>query len=83
MDFLERSRQTRRLGKVVKSNSHCDYVVQVDDSHDVTAPPPPEAYGFGKIVAQEEGERQRAVGLKYNNQLVNQMFMKNGTRQNN
>lgn len=28
-----------RIGKVVKSNSHCDYVVQVDDAQDVMAPP--------------------------------------------
>jgi ribosomal protein L39E len=37
MDFLARSLPARRLGKVVKSNAHCDYVVQVDDSHDVTS----------------------------------------------
>lgn len=80
MDFLERSLPTRRLGKVVKSNSHCDYVVQVDDSHDVTAPPPPEDYGFGQFVALEDGDRHWAVGLVYNSQLVNPMFLNNGPR---
>ncbi|MDA0267875.1 MAG: hypothetical protein O2890_15245 [Cyanobacteria bacterium] len=80
MDFLERSVQRRRLGKVVKSNSHCDYVVQVDDSHDVTAPPPPEEYGFGQFVVLEDGDRHWAVGLIYNSQLVNPMFLNNGPR---
>ncbi|XGB41006.1 MAG: hypothetical protein LVS60_11505 [Nodosilinea sp. LVE1205-7] len=28
-----------RIGKVVKSTSHCDYVVQVDDQQDVPTPP--------------------------------------------
>jgi len=80
MDFLERSQQSRRLGKVVKSNSHCDYVVQVDDGHDVTTPPPPEAYGFGQFVALEDGDRHWAIGLIYNSQLVNPMFLNNGPR---
>jgi hypothetical protein len=80
MDFLERSQQHRRLGKVVKSNSHCDYVVQVDDSHDVTQPPAPEDYGFGQFVALEDGDRHWAVGLVYNSQLVNPLFLNNGPR---
>jgi hypothetical protein len=29
-----------RLGKVVRSNSHCDYVVQVDDALEVKTLPP-------------------------------------------
>ncbi len=81
MDFLQRSQQQhRRLGKVVKSNSHCDYVVQVDDSHDVTVPPEPEDYGFGQFVALEDGDRHWAVGLVYNSQLVNPQFLSNGPR---
>jgi hypothetical protein len=80
MVFLEDTQQHRRLGKVVKSNAHCDYVVQVDDSHDVTAPPPAEDYGFGQFVALEDGDRHWAVGLVYNSQLVNPMFLSNGPR---
>ena len=80
MDFLERSQHHRRLGKVVKSNSHCDYVVQVDDGHDVTQPPAPEDYGFGQFVALEDGDRHWAVGLVYNSQLVNPLFLNNGPR---
>lgn len=39
-----------KLGKVVKSNSHCDYWVQVDDRLDVEPPPDPDRYGFGSFV---------------------------------
>lgn len=42
-----------RLGKVVKSNSHCDYVVQLADGMDVAVPPRPEDYGFGCFVKLE------------------------------
>lgn len=80
MDFLERLETSQRIGKVVKSNSHCDYVIQVDDGHDVVAPPNPEDYGFGQFVALEDGDRHWAVGLVYNSQLVNPMFLNNGPR---
>ncbi len=80
MDFLERVTHSQRIGKVVKSNSHCDYVVQVDDHHDVVHPPNPEEYGFGQFVALEDGDRHWAVGLIYNSQLVNPMFLNNGPR---
>jgi hypothetical protein len=80
MDFLDRVETTQRIGKVVKSNSHCDYVIQVDDSHDVVQPPNPEDYGFGQFVALEDGDRHWAVGLIYNSQLFNPMFLNNGPR---
>ena len=80
MDFLTHAERFSRIGKVVKSNSHCDYVVQVDDSHDVVHPPSPENYGFGQFVTLEDGDRHWAVGLIYNSQLVNPMFLNNGPR---
>ncbi|MGF1459782.1 MAG: hypothetical protein ACFBSG_12235 [Leptolyngbyaceae cyanobacterium] len=80
MDFLERVETSQRIGKVVKSNSHCDYVIQVDDGHDVVTPPAPEDYGFGRFVALEDGDRHWAVGIIYNSQLVNPMFLNNGPR---
>ncbi len=68
-----------KLGKVVKSNSHCDYVVQLDDGLDVALPPDPEDYGFGCFV-KLEGDRHWAVGMVYNSQLFNPMFLNNGPR---
>lgn len=70
-----------RLGKVVKSNSHCDYVVQLDDQMDVSHPPQADDYGFGCFVKLESpGERHWAVGMIYNSQLFNPMFLSNGPR---
>lgn len=70
-----------RLGKVVKSNSHCDYVVQLDDEMEVVAPPKADDYGFGSFVKLEEPfGRHWAVGIIYNSQLVNPLFLSNGPR---
>lgn len=70
-----------RLGKVVKSNSHCDYVVQLYDKMEVQHPPGPEDYGFGCFVKLEEPEKRHwAVGLIYNSQLFNPRFLNNGPR---
>lgn len=70
-----------RLGKVVKSNSHCDYVVQLDDKKDVNHPPASSDYGFGSFVQLEQpGDRHWAVGVIYNSLLDNPMFSNNGPR---
>jgi hypothetical protein len=70
-----------RLGKVVKSNSHCDYIVQLDDQMDVMDPPTSDDYGFGCFVKLEEpGIRHKAVGVIYNSQLFNPLFLSNGPR---
>lgn len=69
-----------QLGRVVKSNSHCDYIVQLDDAMDVSHPPQPEDYGFGSFVKLESPERHWAIGIVYNSQLVNPMFLNMGPR---
>ncbi len=69
-----------RLGKVVKSNSHCDYVVQVDDAMDVIDAPDADDYGFGTFVKLETPDRHWAVGIVYNSQLLNPLFMNSGIR---
>ncbi|MEN9201908.1 MAG: hypothetical protein Q6K80_09910 [Thermostichus sp. DG_1_6_bins_120] len=69
-----------RLGKVVRSNNHCDYVVQVDDALEVKNPPAPDDYGFGSFVKLEDEQRHWAVGLVYNTQLLNPMFLNSGPR---
>jgi hypothetical protein len=68
-----------RLGKVVKSNSHCDYVVQVDDVMDYADAPQADDYGFGTFVKLED-DRHWAVGIVYNSQLFNPLFMNSGIR---
>lgn len=69
-----------RLGKVVKSNSHCDYVVQVDDEMDYADAPQADDYGFGTFVKLESHDRHWAVGIVYNSQLFNPLFMNSGIR---
>lgn len=68
-----------RLGKVVKSNSHCDYIVQVDDAMDFAQAPLPDDYGFGTFVKLED-DRHWAVGIVYNSQLFNPLFLNTGIR---
>lgn len=68
-----------RLGKVVKSNSHCDYIVELDDAMSRENAPQPDDYGFGCFVKLED-DRHWAVGLIYNSQLVNPMFLNMGPR---
>jgi hypothetical protein len=69
-----------RLGKVVKSNSHCDYLVQLDDSMDFMDPPQPDGYGFGTFVKLVDTDRHWAVGIIYNSQLLNPAFNSLGPR---
>lgn len=69
-----------RLGKIVKSNSHCDYVVEVDDEKSRGRSPTPDDYGFGSFVKLESNDRHWAVGLIYNSQLFNPMFLNTGPR---
>ncbi|MEO0534814.1 MAG: hypothetical protein AAF215_13230 [Cyanobacteria bacterium P01_A01_bin.123] len=73
-------RSSRQIGKVVKSNSHCDYVVQLDDEFDVAQPPTPEDYGFGQFVKFADRDRHWAVGIVYNSLLLNPQFLNNGPR---
>lgn len=67
------------LGKVVKSNSHCDYVVQLDTHNDVENPPGIEDYGFGQFV-RFDSHRHWAVGIVYDSQLFNSSFLNSGPR---
>lgn len=69
-----------RLGKVVKSNSHCDYIVELDDRMSRDRPPQPDDYGFGCFVKLDGADRHWAVGLVYNSQLFNPMFLSMGPR---
>lgn len=77
---MESGDRTVRLGKVVKSNSHCDYIVELDDEKSYDNPPKPDDYGFGSFVKLESKGRHWAVGLVYNSQLFNPMFLNMGPR---
>ncbi|MDX2096746.1 MAG: hypothetical protein SFW36_03140 [Leptolyngbyaceae cyanobacterium bins.59] len=72
--------RSMRLGKVVKSNSHCDYIVQLADAMEMDEPPQPDDYGFGSFVKLETEDRHWAIGIIYNSQLSNPAFLSNGPR---
>jgi hypothetical protein len=75
-----------RLGKVVKSNSHCDYLVQLDDTMDYMNAPRPEDFGFGSFVKLESQDDNAGrsnhwgIGIIYNSQLLNPAFNNLGPR---
>lgn len=69
------------IGKIVKSNSHIDYVCQVYAPGEVTPAPTPDAYAFGSFVAVENQATGGAlIGVVYNTQLVNPDFGNLGPR---
>jgi len=70
-----------RLGKIVKSNSHNDYVCQIDGPGDVPEHPAAEDYAFGtfaRISLEEPG--RHLVGLIYSTILMNPEFGTLGPR---
>ncbi|HQY91723.1 hypothetical protein [Caldilinea sp.] len=72
------------IGKIVKSNSHIDYVCQVFGVGETPLPPTPEDYCFGAFVAVElettSGAGATLVGLIYNTLLMNPEFGALGPR---
>jgi hypothetical protein len=69
------------IGKIVKSNSHVDYVCQVYGPGESAAPPAPADYSFGAFVSiHPEGAAVTLVGLIYNTLLMNPDFGSLGPR---
>lgn len=69
-----------RIAKIVKSNSHVDYVARVIDELDADAPPAPEEYGFAQFVRMPVTEREEVVGVVYDTQLANPDYGSFGPR---
>ena len=69
-----------RIAKIVKSNSHVDYVARVIDELDADAPPAPEEYGFAQFVRMPVGETEEVVGVVYDTQLANPDYGSFGPR---
>lgn len=76
--MVSSKRGSCKLGTVVKSNSHCDYVVQLNTDRDVIKPPTVSDYGFGQFVTLDTEQQHWAVGIIYNSQLFNPAFLSNG-----
>jgi hypothetical protein len=69
-----------RIAKIVKSNSHVDYVARVIDELDVDAPPSPDEYGFAQFIRLPVTEGEEVVGVVYNTQLANPDYGSFGPR---
>ena len=69
-----------RLAKIVKSNSHVDYVGRVIDRLDAQEPPAPTDYGFGQFVSLPVDEAEEVVGVIYNSLLANPDYGSFGPR---
>ena len=69
------------IGKLVKSNTHTDYVCQVYGPAEVEAPPAPADYAFGTFVRIPlQGTDRALVGLIYDTILLNPDFGSLGPR---
>jgi len=68
------------IAKIVKSNSHVDYVARVVDELDADEPPSPEDYGFAQFVAVPVSEGEEVVGVVYDSQLANPDYGSFGPR---
>lgn len=68
-----------RIAKIVKSNSHVDYIARVLDRLDSTEPPAHEHYQFGQFVFIPT-DSLTMVGIIYNSQLINPEYGRLGPR---
>jgi hypothetical protein len=69
-----------KIAKIVKSNSHVDYIGRVIDRLDVDAPPESEDYGFAQFVSLPVANNFDVVGVIYDTQLVNPEYGQFGPR---
>ncbi|HEY0048854.1 MAG TPA: hypothetical protein VGB68_06200, partial [Pyrinomonadaceae bacterium] len=69
-----------KIAKIVKSNSHVDYVGRIIDSLDVAEPPATEDYGFAQFVSLPLENREEIVGVIYNSILINPDYANYGPR---
>lgn len=69
-----------KIAKIVKSNSHIDYVARVLDTLDVAAPPTDEDYGFAQFVSLPVEGKEEIIGVIYNTILVNPDYANYGPR---
>ena len=69
-----------KLAKIVKSNSHVDYVGRVIDALDVDEPPSVSDYGFAQFVSIPLDDGSEVIGVIYNSQLINPEYGNFGPR---
>ena len=68
------------IGKIVKSNSHTDYICQIYGPGEVEAPPIRESFAFGTFVCAPLGNGDSLVGIIYDTVLLNPELGRLGPR---
>lgn len=69
-----------KVAKIVKSNSHVDYIGRVIDRLDSDAPPAPDDYGFAQFVSIPLDDELDVIGVVYNSLLANPEYGNYGPR---
>ncbi len=69
-----------KIAKIVKSNSHVDYVGRVIDTLDADEPPRAEDYGFAQFVSLPHGGGEDVVGVIFDTELLNPEYGQLGPR---
>ncbi len=69
-----------KIAKIVKSNSHIDYIGRVIDELDAAEPPLPEDFGFGNFVSIRLDAESEIIGVIYNSMLINPEYAEFGPR---
>ena len=69
-----------KIAKIIKSNSHIDYVGRVIDELDTENPPSAEDDGFAQFVNLPLSDDENIVGVIYNSLLVNPDYANFGPR---
>ncbi|HEV2799741.1 MAG TPA: hypothetical protein VGW12_04545 [Pyrinomonadaceae bacterium] len=69
-----------KIAKIVKSNSHVDYIGRVIDRLDADAAPSADDYGFAQFVSLPLADDLEVVGIIYDTQLVNPEYGQFGPR---
>lgn len=68
------------IAKIVKSNSHIDYIGRIIDELDTAEPPKPQEYGFGQFVSIRLEDKSEIIGVIYDSILVNPDYASYGPR---
>ncbi|HEY0323049.1 MAG TPA: hypothetical protein VGC66_18985 [Pyrinomonadaceae bacterium] len=69
-----------KIAKIVKSNSHVDYIGRVIDRLDAHEPPGPDDYGFAQFVSIPLDDDLDVFGVIYNSLLANPEYGNYGPR---
>ncbi|MEP6923619.1 MAG: hypothetical protein ABI954_04065 [Pyrinomonadaceae bacterium] len=69
-----------KIAKIVKSNSHIDYVGRVIDGLDSNNPPATTDYGFAQFVSLPLEDMTEIIGVIYDSQLLNPEYGSYGPR---